>query len=137
MPATRHATHYCLADEADRLQGRDLEIRVRLVVDKAQENLDEVRPLALRELDGGDRGHDLGSERAGLLLWRGEGEERVLLDLGALIDAEGHPFRGEFLLTRGFLLWWGCERGDACRRVRARTLALSAFFSARPAALRT
>lgn len=92
-------TYYGLADEADCLKGGDFEICVGLIIDEAQEELDELWPVALGEFYGGDSGDDCGRKVSGLLRGRAESEEGILLDLGLCFVGETEPPAGVLLLA--------------------------------------
>ena len=97
-------TDYRLADETDRLEGRDLQIGgALLVVDEAKEDPDQISPLSLGQLHRGDGSDDLGGDITG---FRGRGverHERILLDLSLCIVVETQPPVGVLLLPRIFL----------------------------------
>ena len=84
-------TYDLLTQEANSSQRRYAETSVGIIVDKAKKKLDKVRPLALRELSGGDGGNSLRGEGPGFLIGRVKSHEHVLLDLVPLLDIEREP----------------------------------------------
>jgi len=66
LQGIREWTDYRLTDEADRLEGRDLQIGgALLVVDEAKEDLNQIGPLALGQFHGRDGSNDLGGDITG------------------------------------------------------------------------
>lgn len=92
-----------LADKADRAERRLSQGDARARVDKAQENLDQIRPLALGKLYGCNSCDALRSNRAGLDVLRVKSPQYKLLDLAADLDIEGEPTGRVLCLTRAVL----------------------------------
>jgi hypothetical protein len=92
-----------LADEADGGERRDAEVDLGLVVHEAEQDVDQVVPLQLRELDGGDGGDDHRREPARALVRGRERGEGLALDLGLGALVEREPARGVVLLPRDLL----------------------------------
>jgi hypothetical protein len=85
-------------DKSNSLKGRFFDIHILLVVDEAEEDFDEILPLIMGELDGGDGGDNLSGELACSLIWRTEGHEGVLFKLIADVGVEVEPSLGELFL---------------------------------------
>ena len=62
-----------------------------LAIDKAQEDFNQIIPLAFGELDGGNGGYDLGGKVSSLGTGGTKGQQGILLDLGLDIVAECKP----------------------------------------------
>jgi len=96
------------ADKTDCLERGDFEVGILLIVDKTEEELYEISPLIVWELDCGNGGDDLGGKVACLLERRCEGFEGLLLDLVLCVYGELQPPIRVFLLPCRVL-----ERGEA------------------------
>ena len=79
--ARRLSTHDGLADETESLEGVDPETGVLGVSDELEEDLDELWPVVVCELDDGDRRHHLGGDRPSSDDGRPKRAERLLLDV--------------------------------------------------------
>lgn len=91
MTTAPQRTHNGLTNKPNRLEGRDPHVRIGLVVHESEEDLDELRPLSMRELDSGDGGDDLGRHSTNFRVGRPKGHHAVLLDLIARVVVQCKP----------------------------------------------
>jgi hypothetical protein len=73
------------------------------VIDKAKENIDEIGPLQLRDLDGGDRSNGHGSKGTGTHSCGPEGHKNLLLDRISSLSIDSEPAIVVLCLPNTFL----------------------------------
>jgi len=84
---------------SDRLESGDSQIDVVCIVNKLQEEVDEIWPLLVREFNGGDRSEDLGSNGANPAGLGSKSGEDVLLYFCLVLFRSVLPPESGFVCT--------------------------------------